>query len=269
MRLDIPFYGKKRGIMRRLLIAGNWKMHKNIEESIALAQKLKASLLDITELDMLVCPTYTSLYPVAKVLAGSNIAVGAQNMYFEDAGAFTGEISADMIGSTGARYVILGHSERRHVFGESNDSIAKKLKKALDKQLTPIVCIGELLEERESGKMESVLKEQLSTAFSDLTSEQVNRTVIAYEPVWAIGTGVTATPDQAQSAHKFVRDWFTDNFDKETANRLTILYGGSVKPDNIAELAANPDVDGALIGGASLKADSFTEIVQNAIKEEV
>ncbi len=244
-------------------------MHKSVDESVELAGILKSSLIDIVELDILICPTYTALHPVANILKGSNIALGAQNMHQEDSGAFTGEISADMLISAGASHVILGHSERRHVFGETDQTISLKLKKALDKGLTPVFCIGELLEERESGKMDQVLIRQLSSAYEGLTKAQALKTIVAYEPVWAIGTGVTATPDQAQSAHAFVRNWFRKTFDVDLAERIRILYGGSVKPGNIADLEEKPDVDGGLIGGASLKADSFTQIIENAIKKEV
>ena len=248
--------------MRRILIAGNWKMHNDVNQSISLAKELKSSLLDITEVDILVCPTYTALKSIADICKDSNILVGAQNMYFEDQGAFTGEISAQMISSTGASHVLLGHSERRHVFGETNEEIAKKLHKAIEKGLIPVLCIGELLQERENGKMKEVLVEQLSTTLKNIKNPL--KVILAYEPVWAIGTGLTASPQQAQDAHKFIRNWIVKTFDKNIAEKMTILYGGSVKPNNIADLISCEDVDGALVGGASLKSDSFSQLIENS-----
>jgi triosephosphate isomerase len=249
-----------------MLIAGNWKMNKNLIESIDFAKELKLALVGIDKIDLLVCPVSIAIAAVSDELRGSNIAVGAQNMHFETSGAFTGEISADMIKSTGATHVILGHSERRHVFGETDEMISKKLKSALDAKLIPILCIGEKIDERESGKTESILEKQINSAFDGLNASSANGLIIAYEPVWAIGTGKTATSQQAEEAHKFVRSLVSKRFGDDFAKNTIILYGGSVKPKNAYELMSCPNVNGALVGGASLKADSFKAIVEESIK---
>jgi len=251
--------------VRKLFIAGNWKLNKTSQEAVELVTALKRGLSDVTEVDIAVCPVFTVLRDVYDVLMETNIGLGAQNCYWEDSGAFTGEISAPMVKDTGATYVIIGHSERRQYFGETNETVNKKIKAALAVGLTPIVCIGEVLEERESGKTNDVLKEQLEGSLANLSSDEMAKIVLAYEPVWAIGTGKTATPDQAQDTQKFIREFLASLFDEVTAEGTIIQYGGSVKTDNVKELMAQPDIDGALVGGASLKADSFTALVRGAI----
>jgi triosephosphate isomerase len=250
--------------MRRMLIAGNWKMNKSVDEAVGLLNEIKAKLPADQGVDVLVCPAFVCLESSKRALAGTSIKLGAQNMYWEDSGAFTGEISADMLVSVGAGYVIIGHSERRQVFGETNESVNLKLKQALAKGLAPIVCVGETLAERESGKTFEVLKTQLEGGLAEISPQQMKGVVLAYEPVWAIGTGKVATKEQAQETHAFIRDQLRAQFDSQTADAVVIQYGGSVKPDNAKELLGQPDVDGALIGGASLKADDFVAIVNEA-----
>jgi triosephosphate isomerase len=245
---------------RKLFIAGNWKMNKTPSEAKKLASELKAAIGDNDSVDMAVCPTFVALAPAVEALKGSNIKVGAQNMYFEDSGAYTGEISADMLLDIPVEYVILGHSERRSIFGETNADINAKVKKALEKGLKPIVCIGETLEEREADKTEAVVAEQIKGSLADLSADDMKSVTIAYEPVWAIGTGRTATPEQAQDVHVFVRGKLRDQFGT-MADQIRIQYGGSVKPANAKELMSQPDIDGALVGGASLKADDFAGII--------
>ena len=250
--------------MRKPIIAGNWKLNKNSKEAVELVTLLKRDLSDITEVDIVVCPVFTVLEDVHDCLLDSNIGLGAQNLYWEDAGAFTGEISAPLIKDSGAQYVIIGHSERRQYFGETNVTVNKKLKAALQHNLIPIVCIGEVLEEREAGRMKDVIKAQVHGCFEGYTAEEMKKVIIAYEPVWAIGTGKTATPQQAQEVHQYIRQLLSEMFDELVAEEVRIQYGGSVKPDNIGELIAQRDIDGALVGGASLKADSFASIVKNS-----
>ncbi|MCC6758306.1 MAG: triose-phosphate isomerase [Candidatus Omnitrophica bacterium] len=252
--------------MRKIIIAGNWKMFKTSFEAVELVNELKRTLSDVSEVDVVVCPPFTALAEVQDVLLETNIGVGAQNMYWEDSGAFTGEVSAPMIKAIGVQYVIIGHSERRQFFGETDATINKKIKAALKHQLTPIVCIGEVLAEREGGKTFDVIKTQLDGSLVNLTAAEIENIVLAYEPVWAIGTGKTASPAQAQEVHKFIREWLTKKFDAAIANKVRIQYGGSVKPENTAELMGQPDIDGALVGGASLKSDSFTAIVKNCLQ---
>ena len=251
--------------MRKPLIAGNWKMHNNLTETIELLNGLKRELLDFDGVDILVCPPYTVLSDAKDILLDSNIKLGAQNLYWEDKGAFTGEISAAMIKDIGCDFVIIGHSERRKYFQETNDSVNKKLNVALKQELTPIVCVGETLDQREADKTTEVIKDQLSQGLKDVTTEDILKLVIAYEPVWAIGTGKTATPDQAQEIHKFIRDWLDTQYDSDIASQVRILYGGSVKPSNIKDLMKEPDVDGGLVGGASLEIASFSELVKGSI----
>ncbi len=252
---------------RRPLMAGNWKMHKTIAESLELAHHLKAEVAGLTDRDVLVCPPFTALGAVAGLLAGSGIAVGAQNMSDNLQGAFTGEISAVMLKDAGAVFVILGHSERRQIFGETDALVSKKTRLALDQGLTPIVCVGETLVEREGEKTFTVLETQMAGSLKDLTLESAVKIVIAYEPVWAIGTGKTATPALAQEAHAFLRRRLAALFGPEAADAVRILYGGSVKPDNIDSLMAEPDIDGGLAGGASLKAEDFLRIVKFQTQE--
>lgn len=250
--------------MRIPLIAGNWKMYKNVDEAAELAATLKNVLKDVPtdKSEVAICPPYTDLQAVASVIKGSNIRLGAQNMYAAQEGAFTGEISPLMLRSVGVHYVILGHSERRQYFKETNEDINKKIKMALEYGLFPILCVGEKLEEREKGLAFDVIKDHVLGGLSGITKDKVTNIVIAYEPVWAIGTGKTATPDQAQEVHKFIRTTLASLYDAPTAETIRIQYGGSVKPDNAKTLMNMPDIDGALVGGASLKADSFEAIVK-------
>ena len=251
--------------MRKPIIAGNWKLNKTSQEAVELVTALKREVANVTEVEIAVCPVFTVLRDVHDVLMESNIGLGAQNCYWEDSGAFTGEISAPMVKDTGATYVIIGHSERRQYFGETNETVNKRIKAALAQDLTPIVCIGEVLEEREAGKTNDVIKEQIEGSLAGFSPDEMSKMVLAYEPVWAIGTGKTATPDQAQEVHKFIRDLLVTLFDESTASGLRIQYGGSVKPDNVKELMSQPDIDGALVGGASLKADSFAALIKGAM----
>jgi len=248
--------------MRKPFIAGNWKMFLNKITGIKLAKKLVEETENIYDRDILVCPAFPLLSDIANVLKGSNVNLGAQNMYFEKEGAYTGEVSADMLLSVSCRYVILGHSERRHVFNEGDDLINKKVLFALDEGLKPILCVGELLEEREASKTEDVIKRQVISGLKDVEEKKMNNITIAYEPVWAIGTGKTATPEDADCVHKFIRDLVEKIYNKDMAHNLRILYGGSVKPDNIDGLMEKESIDGALVGGASLKADSFLRIIK-------
>ncbi|UCB56643.1 MAG: triose-phosphate isomerase [Candidatus Omnitrophota bacterium] len=250
--------------MRRKIIAGNWKMNKTAKEAVDLVAGLKNQLKNIQDVDIVVCPPFTALTEVVKVIQGTNIQLGAQNTYWEDAGAFTGEVSCVMLKELGCAYIIVGHSERRQYFGETNETVNKKAKAVLSHKLTPIICIGERLEEREQNKTFEVLKDHIENGLKGITGEEAKKIIIAYEPVWAIGTGKTATPQQAQEAHSFIRGLLKELYDKETSEVIRIQYGGSVKPDNISELMAQPDLDGALVGGASLKLDSFVKIVEGS-----
>ena len=250
---------------RRPFIAGNWKMNLSLAESKALAQALASELGDVTDVDIAVGPATVYLADTARALAGSNIAVAAQNMYFEDNGAFTGEISAAMVKDTGCSCVILGHSERRHVMGESDELINKKVLKGLSEGLHVILCVGELLEERKADQTFDVVSRQIKTGLEGVDSAAIANVTIAYEPVWAIGTGETASPAQAQDVHKSIRDLLEKMYDAGIAGAIRIQYGGSVKPGNAAELLGQCDVDGALVGGAALKASDFVAIVRAGI----
>jgi triosephosphate isomerase len=247
--------------MRTPLFAGNWKMFKTVHEAVAFAKEFKAAVKDAVGVDIVLAPPFTAVHAVAEALRASNIAVAAQDMYWEREGAFTGEVSATMLREAGAEYVIVGHSERRRLFGETDVTVNRKMAAAIAADLTPIVCIGETLEEREGGSTLAVLDRQLKDGLDATTPEQVGDLVIAYEPVWAIGTGRNATAAQAQEAHAHIRNRLRQWFGAGTAEKCRILYGGSVKPDNIAELTREADVDGALVGGASLDVRSFGEIV--------
>ena len=242
------------------LIAGNWKMNKTAAEAVALATEIRAGA-DGPAVDVLVSPPFTVLAAVAKALEGSKVLLAGQNMHSELSGAFTGEIAAPMLKDVGCSHVILGHSERRQLFGETDEGVAKKTKVALDNGLLPISCVGETLEEREGGKTVDVVGRQVDAVLNALTADEAAKIVIAYEPVWAIGTGKVATPEQAQEIHAFIRSRIAAIHGQGVADGLRILYGGSVKPDNVKGLMALPDVDGALVGGASLKADSFLKLV--------
>lgn len=250
--------------MRRYLIAGNWKMNTDRSTGVALATAIAEQAADLKDVDLLVCPPSIYLAPVAQALAGKAVALGAQNMYFEDNGAFTGEVSSAMLTDVGAEYVILGHSERRHILGETDQDVNKKTLKALAAGIAPIVCVGEKLEEREAGETAAVNRRQFEVAFEGVTAEQATSVVIAYEPVWAIGTGKVATPEQAEEVHADLRQLLTDRYNAEIAGQVRILYGGSMKPGNAAELMAQPNVDGGLIGGAALKAEDFIGIAKAA-----
>ena len=249
--------------MRRTLIAGNWKLHCTRAEAVELLEGIASQVGSNPPADVAVAPPFTAIAVVAEAAKKTPIAVGAQSCYHEPKGAFTGEISLAMLKDVGASFVIIGHSERRHVFGETNEQVHLKMDAVLKAGLQPILCVGEQLAERDGGKTLEVVEDQLATAFDGMGGEQALRTVIAYEPVWAIGTGRTASPDQAQEVHGFIRNWLTEKFG-DVADRVIIQYGGSVKPSNAKELLSQPDIDGALIGGASLKADSFAAIVAAA-----
>ena len=246
--------------MRKKIIAGNWKMHKTVREAEELVGSILKGLPE-THYEVVVCPPFTALYRISQLLEGSRLKLGAQNMHYEIQGAFTGEISAGMLKDLGCRFVILGHSERRHIFGETDELIGKKISAALEAGLRPIFCIGELLAEREAGKTHEVVTRQLKAGLSSLEAEQMPSVVIAYEPVWAIGTGKAATAQQAEEVHIFIREWFSQNYSEDIAQNLIILYGGSVKPENIDSLMAQKDINGVLVGGASLDKDSFLRII--------
>ncbi len=250
---------------RKLIIAGNWKMNKTVAESLDLVADLKRELASVKEIDIVVCPPFTALSEVSKAMLDSNLRLGAQNMSEHLSGAYTGEIAAGMLKEFSARYVILGHSERRQYQKESDALIAKKALAAHGASLKPMVCVGETLAEREAGQMEKVLETQVQGSLAGLSNEQMEETILAYEPVWAIGTGKTATTAQAQEAHAFIRRLLVKMFDETVARRVRIQYGGSVKAANARELMSQPDVDGALVGGASLEARSFADIVKNSI----
>ncbi|MBK7865910.1 MAG: triose-phosphate isomerase [Ignavibacteriales bacterium] len=249
--------------MRTKVIAGNWKMNNDINATIELISGIK-SILAGKKIDakLIICPPFTSLETVKELLKGSDVGLGAQNMHFEENGAFTGEISAPMLKSVGCEYVILGHSERRTIFGETDELINKKVKKALYSGLKPIFCIGETLEERENGTTFDVIKRQINAGLSGLSDSDMETVIIAYEPVWAIGTGKVASPAQAQEVHAFIRAELVKLFGAASAENTIIQYGGSVKPDNARELLGQPDIDGALVGGACLKANSFVGIAE-------
>lgn len=251
--------------MRIPMIAGNWKMYKTEDEASELASDLRRRLEDVKGVTVVVCPPFTSLFSVKKAISGSSIQLGAQNMYWEEKGAFTGEISPPMLLTAGCKYVILGHSERRSYFAETDQSVNSKLKSALGFGLSPIICVGEKLEQREANKTDEIVETQVKGAFKDLDDRQAARTVVAYEPVWAIGTGKTATPQQANQVHVLIRKLLSSRFGTGCAEKINILYGGSVKPENAKELLGMPDIDGALVGGASLDGESFEQIVRSAV----
>ena len=248
---------------RKPIVAGNWKMHLTRGEASTLVQQFVRSC-DMEIVDVVVCPPYTALAAVAPLLQGTRIGLGAQNLSWEPQGAFTGEVSAPMLVDAGCRYVIVGHSERRTLFGETDETVGRKLRAALKSGLTPIVCIGETLAQREGNETVQILAKQLHGALSGLTPQETRSLVLAYEPVWAIGTGRNATPEQAQEAHAFIRQWLTTSSGAEVGASVRIQYGGSVNAANAASLLQQPDVDGALVGGASLKAEAFSAIVKAA-----
>jgi len=244
--------------MRRILMAGNWKMYKTADESVDFAEKIKPLVSNINDKDILICAPFPSLSKLNDSLKGSNIALGAQNLFWEDEGAYTAEVSAPMLKAVGCTYVIIGHSERRQYFGETDETVNKRLKTALKHGLNAIVCVGETLEQREKAQTFEVIERQIKKGLHSFDIGHWSFVIIAYEPVWAIGTGKTASPAQAQEVHKFIRGLLP----KDVAETTRILYGGSVKPDNVKELMGQPDIDGGLVGGASLKVDSFEKLCQ-------
>ena len=248
---------------RKVIIAGNWKMNKTAAEGKALVEALKGLVADVcpSKADIVVCPPFTTIAAVAEAIKGSNIKLGAQNIHWAANGAFTGEIAADMLKELGVEYVIIGHSERRQYFGETDASVNARLKTALAKGLKPIVCVGETLDQREKNRTKTVIRKQVTLGLEGISEEDVLNTVIAYEPVWAIGTGKTATSEQAEETIKFIRSVIAKMFSRKTANKVRIQYGGSMNPKNVKELMAMPNIDGGLIGGASLKAPDFSQVV--------
>ena len=246
---------------RKPLMAGNWKMNKTIPEAVAMVKELKGKIADVKDVDVLICPTFTAISALANEAKGTNINIGAQDIFWEAKGAFTGEIAPNMLVDAGCTYVIIGHSERRQYFGETNETVNKKVKAALTNGLIPVVCVGETLKEREDDVTFKVIESQIREGLKDLSKEDAAKIVIAYEPVWAIGTGKTATPDQAQEVHAFMRKIYGEMYG-DVCQQVRILYGGSVKPENVKELMKKEDIDGGLVGGASLKADSFEALVK-------
>lgn len=248
--------------MRKPFIAGNWKMNTNCQGAVDLASGLAEQLREVKNVDIAVCPPFVYLQAVAKALSSSNIALGAQDVYFEGNGAYTGEISCEMLKDVCCTYAIIGHSERRHKIGETDELINRKVRTAISSGLLPIFCVGELLEEREAGKTETVVTRQIKAGLAGLNIDKVLAVTVAYEPVWAIGTGVTATAEQAQEVHAMIRQLLADMYDESVAEQIRIQYGGSAKPANTAELMAGADVDGLLVGGASLKVDDFAAMIR-------
>ena len=248
--------------MRRPIIVGNWKMNKTVSEAVDFVRQLRALVADVRDTDIVVAPTFTALQAVSREIEGSNIELGAQDVFWEPSGAYTGEISPSMLRDVGCRYVIIGHSERRLYFGEINESVQKKIKASLAMGLNAIICVGEALEEREARKTFDVVKTQVKQCLEGFSREEMEKITIAYEPIWAIGTGKTATPQQAEEVHAFIREQMGHITHRQVCEGVRIQYGGSVNPDNILDLMLQPNIDGALVGGASLKADSFSGIVK-------
>jgi len=248
--------------LRKPVFGGNWKMNKMVKESIEAVKQLKEELGDVEGVEVAIFPPFTSLWAVKKIIEDSRIGLGAQNMYWGEKGAYTGEISPYMLLDAGCKYVILGHSERRQYFGETDAGVNRKIKAALSLGLTPVVCVGESLKEREAGRAEEVVESQVKKCLEGLDLQQIKKLIIAYEPVWAIGTGKIATPHQAQEMHSFIRGILEELWGKKICSSMRIQYGGSVKPENIKELMKQPDIDGALVGGASLIINSFVKIVK-------
>lgn len=248
--------------MRRPIIAGNWKMFKTNSEARLLVTGLKEKLAAVHDVEVVVCPPFTALAPVAELLKDSKIALGAQNLFWEEEGAYTGEVSPVMLRDLGCQYVIIGHSERRQYFGETDQQVNKKVKATLRHQLLPIICVGETLEQREAGETDSVVSSQVEKALTGVGAEQIPKVVIAYEPIWAIGTGRSSTGEDANKVITLIRKTIAQQYQQEIADQVRIQYGGSVKPDNIKEFMSQPEIDGALVGGASLKVDSFNSIIR-------
>ncbi|MDD5100003.1 MAG: triose-phosphate isomerase [Syntrophales bacterium] len=247
--------------MVRPVIAGNWKMNKTVAEAIDFATRLRNALVAPPQAEVIIAPPFTALQAVAEVLRESPVRLAAQNLHEAEKGAFTGEISAGMIRESGCAFVIVGHSERRTLFGEGNQIIHRKLRAALSADLRPIFCIGETLQEREEDRMQIVVERQLKEGLNNLNPDDISRALLAYEPVWAIGTGRTATPEQAEEAHLLIREWIAGRYGRERAAEIAILYGGSVTPKNIADLMRRPNINGALVGGASLDVESFVQLI--------
>lgn len=254
--------------MRKTIIAGNWKMYKTLAEAIELANGLKRELFELNfeEIEIVICPPFTALSEVGEVISDSNIQLGAQDAYWQDEGAFTGEVSPLMLKDAGCRFVIIGHSERRQYFGETNETVNKKIKITLKHNLIPIICVGETLEEREGDETFKILDDHICTGLKEINGNEILKAVIAYEPVWAIGTGKTATALQAQETQKYIRNLLKNMYNEDIANAVRIQYGGSVKPENITALMSEPDIDGALVGGASLSVETFVDIVKKAAR---
>ncbi len=248
--------------MRTPFMAGNWKMNKTVDEAVAMVKELKDLVADAKDVDVALCAPAVNLYAMNEIVADTNIDLGAENMYYQESGAYTGELSPAMIKSVGCKYAIVGHSERREIFGESDELLNLKIKTAFANDIIPILCIGETLTERKSEVHFDKVKFQLDAALSGIQAADVKNMVIAYEPIWAIGTGETATPEQAEEIIKFIRETIAKMYDQDTADAVRIQYGGSVKPHNVKEIMAQPNIDGALVGGASLAADSFSQIVK-------
>ena len=246
--------------MRKPIIAGNWKMNKTIKEAVEFVNEIKGQVTD-TDVEVVLCAPATMLKDMKEAAKGSNVKIGAQNMHFEESGAFTGEIAPAMLKEIDVDYVVIGHSERREYFNETDETVNKKVLKALEVAIRPIMCCGETLEERESGKMEDVVKTQITEGLKDVPAEKLAEVVIAYEPIWAIGTGVTASSEQANDAIAFIRSLLKEMYNEATSEEVQIQYGGSVKPANVEEIMNQSDIDGALVGGASLKTDSFMQLV--------
>lgn len=249
---------------RKVVIAGNWKMNKTGAEGKAFVEEFIPKVKDINNVEIVVCPTYTALEAVVEAAKGSNVKVGSQNIHWAESGAFTGEISAEMLKAIGVEYVIIGHSERRQYFGETDATVNQRIKAALAANLKTMFCIGEVLEDRESGNTNSILDVQIRNGLVDITASDMDSIIVAYEPVWAIGTGKTATPEMAEETHAFVRSVLVDMFGQEVADKVRIQYGGSMKAANSAELVGQENIDGGLIGGAALEAESFYQLIKNA-----
>ncbi len=248
--------------MRKPIIAGNWKMNKTLSEAVDFVRQLKALVADVRDIDIVVAPPFTALQAVSREIEGSTIELAAQDVFWEASGAYTGEISPIMLEDVGCRYVIIGHSERRQYFGETNGSVQKKIKASLAMGLHPIICVGEALEEREAGKTFDMVKNQVIQCLEGFSLDEMERMTVAYEPIWAIGTGKTATPQQAEEVHAFIREQLGQITNRQVSEEVRIQYGGSVNPDNISDLMVQPNIDGALVGGASLNAESFSRIVK-------
>ena len=250
---------------RKLIIAGNWKMNYTAQDAVNMIKDLQTKLPDFIPIDVVVCPPFTALHKVVEAAKGSKIKIGAQNVHWQSEGAFTGEISASMLKEISIDFVIIGHSERRQYFGETDQTVNQRLHAALRAGILPIVCVGETLDQRKGGETENTVKAQINKCLAGISPDQMEEMTIAYEPVWAIGTGITATPEQAQDVHQLIRRLINEQFNEAVANKVRIQYGGSVKVDNVKYLMSKPDIDGALVGGASLQADEFSKLIKNAL----